>query len=156
MAATRAQAARDLILLCRRGVLATNSLKWPGFPQGSVMPYAVDDAGQPFFFLSALALHTKNLLVDPHASLLVVEENAGSDPLALARANVFGLISVVNDDREVSALRRQYVAVHRAAEQWMDFSDFCIFRMEVTAVYYVGGFGEMGWVEATEYRSAVL
>lgn len=156
MAATRARAARELVARCRRGVLSTNSLKMPGFPQGSVMPYAVDDAGRPFFFLSELALHTKNLLADPNSSLLVADEHAGVDPLSLARANVFGRTSVVNGDREDGMLRRRYAALHPAAEQWMGFGDFRIFRMEVMDVYYVGGFGEMGWVDATGYRNAVL
>ena len=34
----------------------------------------------------------------------------------------------------------------------MDFEDFAFYRMEVVDVYYVGGFGVMGWVPASEYE----
>ena len=33
----------------------------------------------------------------------------------------------------------------------MDFEDFSFYRMDVVDVYYVGGFGVMGWVPASEY-----
>ena len=33
----------------------------------------------------------------------------------------------------------------------MDFEDFSFYRMDVVDLYYVGGFGVMGWVSASEY-----
>jgi hypothetical protein len=36
----------------------------------------------------------------------------------------------------------------------VDFTDFAFYRMEVTEVYFVGGFGVMGWVAAQEYALA--
>ena len=33
----------------------------------------------------------------------------------------------------------------------MDFEDFSFYRMDVVDIYYVGGFGVMGWVSASEY-----
>ena len=33
----------------------------------------------------------------------------------------------------------------------MDFEDFSFYRMSVVDIYYVGGFGVMGWVSASEY-----
>jgi heme iron utilization protein len=36
----------------------------------------------------------------------------------------------------------------------MDFGDFSFYRMTVVDIYYVGGFGVMGWVSAPEYHSA--
>src|ERR1019366_8592825 len=37
---------------------------------------------------------------------------------------------------------------------WVDFEDFSFYRMEMVDVYYVGGFGVMGWVTASEYCRA--
>jgi len=37
------------------------------------------------------------------------------------------------------------------SKNWVDFEDFAFYRMEVMDVYYVGGFGVMGWVSASEY-----
>jgi putative heme iron utilization protein len=36
----------------------------------------------------------------------------------------------------------------------VDFEDFSFYRMDVVDVYYVGGFGVMGWVPASEYDHA--
>jgi len=36
----------------------------------------------------------------------------------------------------------------------VDFDDFYFYRMDLVDVYYVGGFGVMGWVSAAEYEHA--
>jgi hypothetical protein len=36
----------------------------------------------------------------------------------------------------------------------VDFEDFSFYRMDVVDVYYVGGFGVMGWVAALDYSQA--
>jgi hypothetical protein len=35
-----------------------------------------------------------------------------------------------------------------------DFEDFSFYRMDVVDVYYVGGFGVMGWVSDSDYEHA--
>jgi heme iron utilization protein len=42
---------------------------------------------------------------------------------------------------------------HANSKYWVDFDDFSFYRMDVVDVYYVGGFGVMGWVSASEYYS---
>jgi len=39
---------------------------------------------------------------------------------------------------------------------WVDFSDVGFFRLQAIDLYYVGGFGVMGWVEAQDYKRAAL
>ena len=36
----------------------------------------------------------------------------------------------------------------------MDFKDFAFYRMQVVDLYFVGGFGVMGWVERDEFGKA--
>jgi putative heme iron utilization protein len=36
----------------------------------------------------------------------------------------------------------------------VDFADFSFFRLQPVDLYYVGGFGVMGWVEARDYEHA--
>jgi putative heme iron utilization protein len=36
----------------------------------------------------------------------------------------------------------------------VDFSDFSFFRLQPIDLYYVGGFGVMGWVDARDYAHA--
>ena len=47
--------------------------------------------------------------------------------------------------------RELYLARHANSKYWVDFEDFSFYRMNVIDVYYVGGFGVMGWVSASEY-----
>ena len=57
-------------------------------------------------------------------------------------------------EAEVAAARALYMARYENSKYWVDFEDFAFYRMEVIDLYYVGGFGMMGWVEATEYNHA--
>jgi hypothetical protein len=36
----------------------------------------------------------------------------------------------------------------------MDFGDFGLYRMNVADVYFIGGFGEMGWVSKSDFAAA--
>jgi putative heme iron utilization protein len=46
------------------------------------------------------------------------------------------------------------LARHENSRYWVDFSDFSFFRLQPIDIYYVGGFGVMGWVEARDYGLA--
>lgn len=148
-----AERARTLLYLGRVGSLSTHSRKQPGFPFGSVMPYGLDDHGNPVFLISTMAMHTQNLLEDTRASLLVTEPDAGGDPLGASRITLMGNVLPV-PEAGVAEARKQYLARHADSKYWVDFQDFSFYRMSVVDVYYVGGFGVMGWVSAPEYYSA--
>ncbi|HEX2123649.1 MAG TPA: DUF2470 domain-containing protein [Thermoanaerobaculia bacterium] len=143
---------RTLLASERLGTLATQSVRHPGWPFASVMPYALDENAAPLFLISAMAIHTQNLVADPRASLLVMQSGAGSDPLGSPRATLLGNAVRIPDVSD--SLRGAYLERHPSARYWIDFSDFAFYRLDVTDVYFVGGFGVMGWVAADDYRSA--
>jgi putative heme iron utilization protein len=126
------------------------SRKRPGFPFGSVMPYGLDDHGRPIFLISTMAMHTQNLQADAHASLLVTQEDSDGEPLGASRVTLVGNIHpVANTD--LSEVRKLYLERHANSKYWVDFEDFSFYRMDLVDVYYVGGFGVMGWVAASDY-----
>jgi putative heme iron utilization protein len=149
----RAEKARALLQGRKFGVLATVSKKMPGYPFASVTPFSVDQRGCPLFLMSGLAVHTKNFLESPKASLLVFEPEAEQDPLGSARMNVMGEVHAVPEG-EVPSAREFYLEQHPESEQWMDFGDFRLYRLTVEEVYYIGGFGEMGWVSKGDFADA--
>jgi hypothetical protein len=100
-----------------------------------------------------MAMHTQNLQADPRASLLVTQPDAHGDPLAASRVTLVGNVLPVPES-EVAGVREQYLARHANSKYWVDFEDFSFYRMDVVDIYYVGGFGVMGWVSAAEYRAA--
>ena len=148
-----AERARTLVHLGRIGSLSTLSRKQPGFPFGSVMPYASDGHGCPIFLISTMAMHTHNLLTDPRASLLVTQIEVSGDPLGASRVTLLGKVSAI-ERAEIAESRELYLARYENTKYWVDYEDFSFYRMEVVDVYYVGGFGVMGWVSAGDYQSA--
>jgi heme iron utilization protein len=145
--------ARTLVHLGRIGSLSTQSRKQPGFPFGSVMPYGLDDRGRPIFLISTMAMHTQNLQSDSRASLLVTQPDASGDPLGASRVTLIGNVLAIPQP-EVPEARRLYLERYANSKYWADFEDFSFYRMDLVDVYYVGGFGVMGWVVASEYDRA--
>jgi putative heme iron utilization protein len=145
--------ARTLMYTGRIGSLSTISRKQPGFPFGSVMPYALDKDGRPIFLISTMAMHTQNLNDDPRASLLVTQADASGDPLGASRVTVIGNVSTIPHP-EVAEARTLYLENYPNSKYWVDFEDFSFYRLDVVDVYYVGGFGVMGWVSAPDYNQA--
>ena len=150
---SQAERTRTLISLTSVGALSTLSRKHPGFPFGSLMPFALDPAGRPLFLISDMAMHTQNLKADPRCSLFVAQANADGDPIGAARATLIGVAESVPAS-ELDSVREIYLARHENSRYWVDFSDFSFFRLQPVDLYYVGGFGVMGWVEASDYQDA--
>ena len=150
---TFAERTRTQLYLGRVGTLSTVSRKQPGFPFGSVMPYALDPQGRPVFLISSMAMHTQNLQADPRSSLLISDFQPNEDPLGASRVTLIGNTQKLGDAERAQA-RELYLARHSNSKYWVDFEDFHFYRMEVVDLYYVGGFGVMGWVETNQYIEA--
>src|SRR6516162_11730562 len=118
-----AERARTLVHLGRVGSLSTLSRKQPGFPFGSVMPYASDGNGRPIFLISTMAMHTHNLLTDPRASLLVTQPEVSGDPLGASRVTLLGKVSTI-ETAEIAGARELYLARYENSKYWVDYEDF--------------------------------
>ena len=150
---THAERIRTLVSLVPFGTLSTLSRKHPGFPFGSLMPFALDSSGRPIFLISNMAMHTQNLKTDSRCSLFVGQAGADGDALGAARATLIGNAEPVPEN-DLVGVREKYLARHKNSHYWVDFSDFSFFRLQPIDLYYVGGFGVMGWVEALDYERA--
>ena len=119
------------------GALAT-LMPETGDPYCSLVNVATAADGAPLLLLSTLAIHTKNLLADPRASLML-DERKGGDPLEGARIMLMGNVSATSDP----TARARYLALHPEAEQFADFKDFSFYRMEILRIHLVAGFGRI-------------
>lgn len=151
---SHAERCRTLVSAQSRGTLCTLAAEPEGYPYGSVASYALDDAGNPLFFVSLMAEHTQNAMRDPRASLLAAEPVPdGADPLASGRATLLGdLTEVPASDRP--AVRDRYLEANPTAAYYIDFGDFTFYRLAVRDIRYVGGYGRMSWVDAAGYADA--
>ncbi len=151
---SHAERVRTLFSLASTATLSTLSRKHAGFPFGSLMPFALDAAGRPIFLISSMAMHTQNLKNDPRCSLFVAQAASDGDPLGAARATLVG-DAIPVPEADLASVREIYLARHENSRYWVDFNDFSFFRLQPIDLYYVGGFGVMGWVEAADYAAAV-
>ena len=114
------------------------------------MPFAADHLGRPIFFISSMAMHTQNLNQDARASLLITQPDVSGDPLGSARLTLIGKAGVA----PAAEVRELYLSRYESARYWQDYTDFAYYRLEVEGVYFIGGFGVMGWVPPGEYAAA--
>lgn len=133
------------LLVRRRGVgtLATNMVDG-GAPYASLVTYVCDHRGQPVFLFSTLSDHTKNILADGRASLLVEDASRRRNPQTGPRVSLMGSLKRVKSPE----LRARFLARHPDAALYADFGDFGFFRMTVTRAHFVGGFARAIWFDA--------
>jgi len=130
-------AAKKLLREGRSGALAT-LMTGSGDPYCSLVNVATAADGAPLLLLSTLALHTKNLRADKRVSLMLDERKDG-DPLQGARVMLMGEVA---EDRSALA-RTAYLRRHLEAEQYVDFADFCFYRLQIKRAHLVADFGRI-------------
>jgi putative heme iron utilization protein len=154
LAPSHAERCRTLASQSLSATLSTVAREPPGFPYGSLVAVAVDDVGRPLLLLSELAEHTANLHADSRASVLLTEPLGAHDqPLALGRVTILGPCAKVAR-AQCAGVRDAFLRQQPSAAYYVDFDDFGFYRIEPTALRYVGGFGRMSWVTADAYRAA--
>jgi putative heme iron utilization protein len=147
------QGARALIRSERNAVLCTLSKRIAGFPFGSVAPFAVSGAGEPIILISEIAEHTRNLRADARASLLIQDSAAMADPQAGARATLVGY-AVPVPRAYLDDARRRYLGLFPNSASYFEAHDFSLFQIKVEQVRFIGGFGEIHWIEGRELVDA--
>lgn len=128
-------------------------------PYGSVMPYALvekecckTNAGSPYVFISDLALHTDNINANPNVSVMVFEPDKKGNVFNGARVTLSGKLVKVEDEGSVEKLKKTYLAKNPDAKEFIDFGDFNFYMLKIEKIYFIGGFGEIGYVKVEDYR----
>jgi putative heme iron utilization protein len=112
-------------------------------PFASMVAYAAEpDFAAILLHLSRLAPHTKHLLAQPQAALLIHERDDGrDDPQTLARITLLGAaVPIAAESAGYAAARERYLAWLPAAAPLFDFPDFVLFRFVPSEARYIGGF----------------
>lgn len=130
------------------------SLTADGSPWASMVQYAVTDNGEPVLVVSTLALHGRNLIGDPRASLAVAGPvPEGHDPGDSGRVTIAGKVEKPEGAERESAVAA-FVAVVPSAAGYVDWDDFDLYILRVETVRWVGGFGRMASTTIAEYAAA--
>lgn len=139
-ASNHAVEARRLLRSTHSAALATIARRLAGHPYASAVAFITDHEAHPVMLVSRLAEHTKNLEADNRASMLVLAP--GSDAQAAARLTLVGGCQQVAG---TEALARRYVRYVPDARQFLAL-DFDFYRLSMTSVRYIGGFGAIHWL----------
>ncbi|MDH3716697.1 MAG: CREG family protein [Planctomycetota bacterium] len=128
-----------------------------GAPLGSMVAYAPESGLTGLLlFLSGLAPHTRNLLADPRASLVISDPDPGhGDPQILRRVSLQGQVQVISRQAaEFPAAWQRYISAFPDSEPRLALSDFGLFRFVIEEVRYVGGFARAATVTGDQLREA--
>lgn len=147
----RAEAVRRLLREASHGLLSTHGLEPAGHPYGSLVQLATTAEGEPLLLLADIAQHTKNLVADPRASLLVLEATSG-DPLQSRRAALIGRARRLAGEGAAEAQAR-YLERRPSASRYFELG-FHLWVLTPLEARWVGGFGEAAWVPGTELLGA--
>ncbi|MFC3032427.1 HugZ family protein [Pseudoalteromonas fenneropenaei] len=133
-------------------VLSTNSNTMPGFPFGSMVQFLLLESGDLCLFISDLAQHTKNLAADGKLSLTVIErEQLGS--ANAARLTVMGRATQLARSESLVEIA-SFCEKYRDAEQYAMMGDFNIWLINIERLRFIGGFGQIFWLERDEWYAA--
>ncbi|GLC36852.1 hypothetical protein PLESTB_000775700 [Pleodorina starrii] len=148
-----AEEARTVLDQGKHAVLCTLSsgADTQGFPASSVVEYACDGTGRPFFATSTLSAHTADMLADGRVSLTV--KSPSFQGMDCGRLTLQGTVSLVSEE-DKARLREIYLKKYPSAF-YVDFPDFKWFRMEsIAAARFNGGFGRAPRLTVDEYLAA--
>lgn len=136
-------ALRRVARSCRKAALATISHE-NGWPYVSLVTVAFDHDLSPVLLLSGLSDHTRNLLADGRASLLLDGTEGLANPQTGPRVTLTGMAGPTRQEH----LKRRFLACHPGAALYAGFADFSFWRVEAERAHFVGGFGRAVWFDA--------
>jgi len=142
------RALAELLVQQRWAALATQQA---GEPNAAMVAYAVEPQFAGFLMLlSRLSLHTRHLLAERRACLLVSQPDVNvDDPQTLPRAAVAGAVEVIaRDGPDYEKARDCYCARLPASARLFGFGDFELFRLVPREVRFVAGFGRAMTLDA--------
>jgi len=125
-------------------------------PEASWVAFAPEPDFTGFLLhVSQLSPHTQNLLQDPRASLAISEAEGAGDPQQLARLSLHGTVAAIaRGTAEFAEAGRRYRERLPASEQWFDFGDFVLLRLQPMAGRFIGGFAQACTLDAETLQAA--
>ena len=131
------------------GLLSTHSVKYEGYPFGSLLPICRDAQGLPLLLISHLAQHTRNIDKDPRCSLTLVRQNH-ADVLQWTRLTCIGDAEPITSN---SALER-YCRYFPDGRHYHKELNFNLYRLQPSHCYLIAGFGSARWFDVSRVLSS--
>jgi putative heme iron utilization protein len=143
---------RNFVTLHQVAVMSTLSQTLPGYPFGSIVPYDTDDQGRLIIFVANISEHFRNLSKDPRASMFIADYYGLDDPQAHSRTSLIGDFARIAEV-DVAAVSKNYWSRFPEAVEREIAHSFCYFRFRPQKIRWIGGFGEIRWIDAERYAA---
>jgi len=140
-----ALAARTLARTALKASLATVE-RGSGHPYASLVTVATEPDGSPVILISRLARHTQNLAADTRASLLLDATSSAGDPLAGGRVTIVGQFMPTAS----KTARARFLTRQPHAAGYADFPDFAFYALKPERAHFIGGFGRIVELAASD------
>lgn len=143
--------ARQVLQSHWSGVLATHSVKFAGYPFGSLVPFCLDQSGQPLILISRLAQHTQNIKANPKVALTLVETGVAGDVQQQER------LTLLAQAQPVTAVAQAADCYYRYFPQacgYHDQLDFEFYQLQVIEGRFIAGFGKIHWLSPDQLITA--
>jgi hypothetical protein len=134
----------------RSGGLATQSLKFPGYPYASALPFCTDQQGRVVVLISHLAEHTQNADHDRRVSFLVAP--SGAEVQEQARVTLIGDLAPTED----AAVAARYLRYFPESERFLSIGGFRLFCLEPLSLRYIAGFASIHTIPGESYLAPPL
>jgi len=122
-----------------------------GYPFGTLVDFVCDGSGFPILRLSSLAVPSRNVMENPHSSIVV--QMPGWSGLTNARVTIFG--DIYQLPAEMEPVARELFLRQPSSETNILTGNTLYFRMhDIKDIYFVGGFGTVQWIDVKDYISA--
>jgi hypothetical protein len=142
-----------LLLSRDNGILSTHSIDVPGYPFGSLTPYCLDHRFNPVILISNIAQHTKNINANPKVCLTVSEETGDSEKQAFGRYTYIGDVEwLERDSDDFQSVSSRYFRYFPSSRNYLTAHDFNFCRIKLVRGRYIGGFGEIFWLEKKQLK----
>ncbi|MBH8565293.1 pyridoxamine 5'-phosphate oxidase family protein [Nostoc sp. CENA67] len=126
------------------GSVIISTINQEGIPDASYAPFVMDDSKNIYIYVSGLSTHTQNIQVNPHVSVLLIEDEAKTEQIFARRRLSF--------DCTATLIERETATWNQIVEQFQErfgeiievlrgLTDFRIFRLTPNAGRFVIGFG---------------
>ncbi len=136
-----AEQAREFLRSETGGVLSTQSRVLDGYPFGSVVPYCLDADGFPVILISSLAQHTRNIEKNSKVSLTIAKMEADNIQTG-ARLTWVGDAEKITDETSIN----RYYSFFPESRGYHKTHDFEFYRIVPVRNRYIGGFGDIHWL----------
>jgi len=148
------------LITLQAGTPGNQASGFNGHPYGSIACFADNEpsTGMPLLLLTEIELNVINSNADPRVALAIstpLDQLDGNDPMIMPRMTLMGTLQPV-EYQDIAAAKKVYVAKHPQSAMWINFIDFSLFYLDVTDVYWVGGFGDshyIGWIDSETYKA---